>query len=87
MTWYNPTSRKDIEDALLSQDLYVAMSGGQWWRVRRNGRTQTWARAPERFSIPVKCGLKQCFRIDETSNLLMLRIAASREDAETKGST
>ena len=30
---------------------------------RRNGRTQRWAREPERFSIPVKYGLREYGRI------------------------
>lgn len=36
-------------------------------RVRRNGKTKLWKKQPERFSIPVKYGLKDCFRIDNTN--------------------
>lgn len=32
-------------------------------RVRRNGMTQTWKTRPEEFSIPVKYGLRDAFRI------------------------
>lgn len=32
---------------------------------RRNGRTQTWKTRPNDFSIPVKYGLKQAFRITD----------------------
>jgi hypothetical protein len=34
------------------------MGRGVWWRVRRNGKTQTWKRDPERFRIPLKAGLR-----------------------------
>jgi len=33
--------------------------------VRRNGRTRLWRRSPERFSVPVKYGMYEAFRIDE----------------------
>jgi len=32
-------------------------------RCRRNGKTQTWKRQPERFKIPVKHGLYDFFYI------------------------
>ena len=32
-------------------------------RVRRNGRVQTWKTRPEDFSMPVKYGLRDAFRI------------------------
>lgn len=34
-------------------------------RVRRNGMTQTWKTRPTEFSIPVKHGLKNAFRITD----------------------
>jgi hypothetical protein len=42
------------------------MANGRYWKLRRNGATQTWKRDPSRFSIPVKAGLKSCARITET---------------------
>ncbi len=43
-------------------------ANGKSLRARRNGRTQRWKRQPERFSIPVKFGMRarDQFRIDET---------------------
>jgi hypothetical protein len=32
-------------------------NGAECYRVRRNGRTQVWARTPGRFRIPVKHGI------------------------------
>lgn len=32
---------------------------------RRNGRTQTWKRKPGRFSIPLKYGLRDAFRLTD----------------------
>lgn len=34
--------------------------------VRRNGQTKRWKREPERFSLPVKYGLYEAFRITNT---------------------
>lgn len=34
-------------------------------RVRRNGMTQTWKTRPTEFSIPVKYGVKNAFRITQ----------------------
>ena len=36
-------------------------------RWRRNGRTQRWVRDPERYSIPVKHGLRAYDRIDNAT--------------------
>lgn len=37
-------------------------------RVRRNGKTKTWKRSPEKFRIPVKHGLRTCFYITEQNS-------------------
>lgn len=37
-------------------------------RVRRNGKTRTWKRTPERFEIPVKYGLYQYAIIDNDNH-------------------
>jgi hypothetical protein len=58
--------RTTIETALDSGRLDIAMNNSKFWRARRNGKTQTWKKSPERFSIPVKVGLRECFRIDNS---------------------
>lgn len=48
--------------------LVVGPRGGetvQQQRVRRNGNTQTWKTRPTEWSLPVKYGLKQAFRITQ----------------------
>lgn len=35
-------------------------------RARRNGMTQTWKTRPADYSVPVKYGLKQAFRITQS---------------------
>ena len=62
---------KDIERALDNSDmeLWAQMGNGRWWKLRRNGKTQTWKRSPERFRIPVKAGLKSCGEVQEDSNV------------------
>jgi hypothetical protein len=34
-------------------------------RCRVNGKCKVWKRDPQRFSLPVKYGMKQCFYLDE----------------------
>lgn len=36
-------------------------------RARRNGKTKTWKTRPGIFSIPVKHGLRDCFRIENVN--------------------
>ncbi len=48
----------DISKALDGGTLYIAMSTGRWWRLRRNGRTKLWVRRPDEWAIPVKYGMK-----------------------------
>jgi hypothetical protein len=88
MTWRNPTDRADIEQALNAGQLFVAMGKNSaeqpiYWQLRRNGRTQTWKREPNRFYIPVKYGYRGYATIDESYPLKLLRIAESRREAET----
>lgn len=61
--------RYAVEGALQRGELWAAMRNGRYWRLRRNGATKLWKRAPDRFSIPVKCGMKSCTRITETSSV------------------
>ena len=60
-------SLAEIEQALDSGKLFAAMSGGRYWQCRRNGRTQTWKRQPNRFRIPVKAGFRTCGEVTERS--------------------
>ncbi len=53
-----------LEAALAKGQLQVTNGKGKWYTVRRNGRTQTWKREPDRYSIPVKVGFRECFRIE-----------------------
>jgi hypothetical protein len=64
-------TRTEIEAALDTGELWAAMVSRfkptRYWRVRRNGKTQTWKTRPSEFSIPVKAGLREHARITETS--------------------
>lgn len=86
MTWRNPTSgptmRKDIALALVSGHLFVAMGNGKWWQTRTNGATKTWKTRPDHFRMPIKYGFKGYGAITHDTDVTLLRIAASREDAE-----
>lgn len=80
--WFNPVNRMDVEKALDKGMLYVAISDIKFWVARRNGATRTWIRDPKRFYIPVKYGFRGYGAITETTDMTLLRIAGSREDAE-----
>jgi outer membrane protein assembly factor BamB len=60
-----PVTREIIEQALADGRVYAAMSGGKWWALRRNGKTQTWKTRPGEFRIPVKAGLRSCGEITD----------------------
>lgn len=36
-------------------------------RARVNGKCKTWKREPDRFKLPMKHGLKECFDINQTN--------------------
>lgn len=55
---------------------------GEIRHARRNGATKTWKRDPDRFSLPVKYGLYECFRVDEGN---CHQFFASREECEQAG--
>lgn len=65
-------NRLAIEGALERGHLWAAMSNGRYWRLRRNGKTQTWKTRPNAFSVPVKAGLKSCTRITERDSVACL---------------
>jgi hypothetical protein len=87
MSWTNPIDQFEIEAALDEGRLYLAMSNGSWYILRRNGRTKTWRRSAERFYIPVKWGMYGYGVIDEGMPKANLRIAESRSAAEGKAVT
>jgi hypothetical protein len=82
--WSNPVDQYEVETALDAGRLYLSMVNGNWYQLRRNGRTKTWKRNPERFYIPVKWGMYGYGVIDEAMPKSNLRIADSRVAAETK---
>lgn len=55
---FAPSTREEFETALDSHKLYVMMSAGNFWELRRNGRTQTWKTRPNDFRTPMKYGLR-----------------------------
>ena len=61
-----PISRDNVEPMLDAGELYIQMRYGRWWRLRRNGKTKTWKKNPQRFRIPVKFGLKFYGAIDDS---------------------
>jgi hypothetical protein len=58
-------SREDVETALDQGKLFVRMRNGNNWRVRRNGKTQTWVKEPSRFRIPCKAGFRVTFQLTD----------------------
>jgi hypothetical protein len=59
--------RLAIEGALERGQLWAAMAGGRYWKLRRNGATKLWKTRPDAFNIPVKAGLRSAARIDQNS--------------------
>jgi hypothetical protein len=57
----------DIERALDSGKLHVRSVGGQFWRVRRDGKTQLWQHSPGKFRIPAKAGFNTFGEITEAA--------------------
>lgn len=49
--------------------IWARMHNGRYWRVRCNGRTQTWKRDLFRYRIPVKAGLKACGEITNETEI------------------
>ena len=62
-------NQSEVDSALDSGNLWVRMSSGRFWKLRRNGRTQTWKTRFGRFRITVKAGLKETGAIYHTSNV------------------
>ena len=56
------------EDAAKHRTFYhirLRNADGTALRCRANGRLKTWKRDEKRWELPVKYGLKQCFRLDQ----------------------
>jgi len=58
-------TRSNIDALLDFGTVQVQMTSGNWWTIRRNGKTKTWKRDPRRVYIPFKCGFKVCGSITE----------------------
>ena len=82
--WYYPKTLEDLETALDSGKLFVAMNNGAWWQARRNGATRRWVRAPARYRIPIKYGFRGYDAITEASIQHYYRVAECREDAQSE---
>ena len=62
-------TKQKVEELLDAGELYVAISNGRWWQIRRNGATKKWKRDANRIYIPFKYGLKGCGHLTETDFL------------------
>lgn len=58
--------RSRLEQMLDAELIEVKMSSLRWWRIRRNGKTQTWKKDANRIRIPFKMGFKGASAITET---------------------
>ena len=66
----NPLTRADLENLKPGQLLFHRTRQGSDHlpvRCRVNGKLRTWKRDPERFELPVKHGLRNCFYITPTN--------------------
>ena len=75
-------TRIEIETALAQGNLWVLMGNGNYWRLRRNGKTQFWKTRPNEFSIPVKAGLRSTGRITHDSVIVADPSASGRLNVE-----
>jgi hypothetical protein len=75
-------TRIEIETALAQGNLWVLMGNGNYWRLRRNGKTQFWKTRPNEFSIPVKAGLRATGRVTHDSVIVADPGASGRLNVE-----
>jgi hypothetical protein len=61
------TTQQEAEEALDGGRLWVEMSNGKKYVMRRNGKTKTWKTRPGEYSIPYKATFKATGRIDPYS--------------------
>lgn len=55
---YNFSDPAQLAEDVRYGHIYVAMTGGRWWRIRPNGALKLWKRDPKRFRLPWKAGLR-----------------------------
>lgn len=60
-------TRTEMETALDGGRLFARMNSGNWWKLRRNGKTKTWKTRPKEFRIPVKAGIWTYGALTETT--------------------
>jgi hypothetical protein len=81
------TSSTECIAALDAHKLQVLGHRG-WYDVRRNGATKRWKRSSHHVEIPVKCGLRECFRLefhdDQGGCLMSLRIRPNNFDPRNR---
>lgn len=51
-------TRANIDDLMDRRMIQTRMKNGNWWDIRRNGKTQTWKSQPGRIRIPYKYGFR-----------------------------
>lgn len=62
-----------IENSLYNGELWAAMySRGRFWKLRRNGKTQTWKTRAGEYRIPVKAGLRACGAVTHSSRVRLV---------------
>jgi hypothetical protein len=81
------TTQAITEDEFHHATYSQGSKGSECQRVRRNGQTKTWKTRPDVFSIPVKWGFRDAFRItqlekDEWNVASECPRCATRDDAE-----
>lgn len=58
-------TRHNVDQLLDAGKIEIAMRNGNWWKIRRNGKTQKWKKDADRIRIPYKAGLKVYGAISE----------------------
>jgi hypothetical protein len=66
-TMINKAQAETLSHGHILYHITLRNKDGSALRARVNGRLQTWKRDPERFKLPMKHGLKECFYIDSTT--------------------
>jgi len=61
-----PITRENIDRLLDARAIEIAMRNGNWWTIRRNGKTQKWKRDANRIKVPFKYGMYGYGSITET---------------------
>ena len=61
----------EIELALTNGKLFALMHNGNYWRLRRNGRTKLWKTRPMDFHIPVKAGMNAYGQITQNTEIAL----------------